>query len=108
MEMCKGKRAERIIKEMYSEMKEIAKRIDMLLEDFDNTFSKTDFAEVRNDLNYLYKKLESLKTHIDSYCIEDCSLCPENCEILCDVDCYECVRFFKCLQEKKVSRMVFD
>jgi ElaB/YqjD/DUF883 family membrane-anchored ribosome-binding protein len=108
MEMCKGKRAERIIKEMYSEMKEIAKKIDRLLEDLNNTFSKTDFAEVRNDLDYLYKKLESLKTRIDSYCIEDCSLCIANCEIVCDVDCYECVRFFKCLQEKKVSRMVFD
>jgi hypothetical protein len=108
MEMCKGERAEKILKEMQEEMKYISKKIDMLLEDLDNTFSKTDCDEVRNDLNYLYKKLESLKDYIDSYCIEDCSLCIANCEILCDVDCYECVRFFKCLQEKKVNRMVFD
>jgi hypothetical protein len=106
--MCKGKRAERIIKEMYEEMKHITKKIDRLLEDLSNTFSKVDFAEVRNDLNYLYNQLESLRDVINGYCIGDCSLCPEKCDILCDVDCYECVRFFKCLQEKKVSRMVFD
>jgi mevalonate kinase len=108
MELCKGKRAEKIIKEMYSEMKEIAKRIDRLLEDLNNIFSKTDFAEVRNDLDYLYKKLESLKDGINSYCIEDCSICPEKCDLLCNTDCHECPRFFKCISEKKISRMVFD
>jgi ElaB/YqjD/DUF883 family membrane-anchored ribosome-binding protein len=108
MEMCKGKRAERIIKEMYEEMKHITKKIDRLLEDLNNTFSKTDFAEVRNDLNYLYDQLERLKDDINSYCIEDCSLCPEKCDILCNTDCYECPRFFKCISEKRVSKMIFD
>jgi uncharacterized Fe-S radical SAM superfamily protein PflX len=108
MEICKGKRAERIIKEMYSEMKETAKKIDMLLEDLDNTFSKIETTEIRNDLDYLYKKLESLKDEIESYCIGDCSLCPEKCDVMCDIDCYECIRFFKCIEEKKVSRMIFD
>jgi len=108
MEMCKGKRAERIIKEVNMYLEYIAKKIDRLLEDIDNTFSKVDFTEVRNDLNYLYKQLESLKDEINSYCIGDCSLCPENCDILCNTDCYECPRFFKCISEKKVSKMIFD
>jgi hypothetical protein len=102
------RRTERIVKDMYSELDYLSKRIDRLLEDLNNTFSIVDSIEVKDVLNYIYKQLEFIKDRIDSYCVEDCSICPKDCYIECSRDCYDCVRFWKCITSKKVARLVFD
>ena len=107
-EMCKGKRAEGIIKEMLEELEYIRKRLSILQEDIDNCISKTTDDEIRKSLSYIYSELDTLYSEIGKYCVGDCSLCTKNCEIMCNVDCYQCVRFYKCISEKKVSRMVFS
>jgi hypothetical protein len=106
-EICRGKIAKEIIKDMLEELEYIQKRLSTLQDDIDNCISKTTDDEIRKNLSYIYSELDSLRAELKNYCVGDCSLCSKNCEILCNVDCNQCVRFFKCLQEKKVSRMVF-
>jgi hypothetical protein len=108
MELDKGIRAERIIKTLLEELERLRKKISEIEDDLDNAICKIDNEEVKKDLDYVYMELEDLYSELKDFCIEDCSLCIKSCDIMCDVDCYECVRFYKCLQEKKVSRMVFD
>lgn len=107
-EMCKGKRAEGIIKEMLEELEYLKGRVSKIEDDLDNIIAKVDDSELKKDLSYIYMQLEDLITELKDYCVGDCSICTKNCDIMCNVDCYQCVRFHKCLQEKKVSRMVFD
>ena len=106
MEKCV--RAEKIIKMLLEELERLRKKVSEVMDDVDNCIAKSGEDEIRKDLNYIFVVLGDLYTEIKDFCIGDCSLCTKNCEIMCNVDCYECVRFFKCLQEKKVSRMVFD
>ena len=101
-------RGREIIKQVLQELNYVCKKVSEIMDDLDNAIAKTLDNETRKDLNYVYSSLEMLHNELKDYCIGDCSLCNKNCEIMCDVDCHECVRFFKCLQEKKVSRMVFS
>ena len=107
-EFCRGQIAKEIIKDMLEELEYICKKISEVMDDVDNVIAKAIDEEVKKDLNYVYMELETLHSELKNYCVGDCSLCTKNCEILCSVDCNQCVRFFKCLQEKKVSRMIFS
>ena len=106
-EFCRGKVAGEIIKDMLEELEHIRKKIGMLQDFVDSCIAKAE-GELKKDLECIWMDLEALYAELKDYCIGDCSLCSKNCDIECNVDCYKCVRFFKCLKEKKVSRMVFD
>jgi hypothetical protein len=95
-------RSRGIISMLLKELEHIRKKISEIEDDLDNATSKVEDSEVRKDLDYVYMELEDLISEIKDFCIGDCSLCTKNCDIDCDVDCTECVRFFKCLQEKKL------
>jgi len=102
-----SERVKGIIKEMLEELEYLKSRVSKIEDDLDNIIAKVVDSELKKDLSYIYSELDSLCAELENYCVGDCSLCSKNCEILCNVDCYRCVRFYKCLQEKKVSRMVF-
>ena len=106
--MNECERGKEIIKRILEELEYVRKKISEIEDDIDNIIYKEQDEEVKKDLNYVYMEIETLYSELKNYCIGDCSLCTKNCEILCDVECHQCVRFFKCLQEKKVSRMVFS
>ena len=107
-EICRGKVVERVVMDILEELEYIQKRLSALQDDIDNAIAKTTEDEIRKSLSYVYSELDSLCAELKNYCIGDCSICPKNCNIMCNTDCYRCVRFYKCISEKKVSRMVFD
>jgi len=102
MEIDKGVRAEKIIKALLEELEHIRRKVSILQDDIDNCISKTT-DEIRKNLSYVYSELDTIRNELKDFCIGDCSLCPRNCTVSCDVDCSDCVRFWKCLSEKKVS-----
>jgi len=100
-------RSRGIISMLMKELEHIRKKISEIEDDLDNAIAKVEDSEVKKDLDHVYMELEDLISEIKDFCIGDCSLCIKSCDVMCNVDCYECVRFYKCLREKKV-RMVFD
>jgi len=106
--MNECERGKEIIKRMLEELEYVRKKISEIEDDIDNIIYKEQDEELRKDLNYVYMELEYLIAEIEDYCIRDCSLCPKDCDIECTVDCSDCVRFWKCLQERKVSRLDFS
>jgi hypothetical protein len=101
-------RAKGIVGEFLEELEYLKQKISGIEDDLDNAIAKTTDEEIKKDLSYVYTQLEDLVSELKDYCPGDCLLCTKNCDIECSVDCYMCVRFFKCISEKKVSRMVFD
>jgi len=100
-------RAKGIVREVRVFLKDLIKRISTIEDDVYNCIAKTTDEDAKKDLSYVCTQLEDLVAELKDYCIGDCSLCDKDCDIECSVDCYECVRFYKCIQDKKVSRMIF-
>jgi len=94
MELCRGKIAKEIIDNLLKELDYVREKLLELSDSIDDEKVRELCIE--------------LETELRNYCIGDCSLCTKSCEIFCDVECHQCPRFFKCLQEKKVSRMIFS
>jgi len=97
-------RVKGIVREMLEELEYLKSRVVNIIEDLDNIMAKNN--ELKKDLSYIYTQLQDLITELENYCVGDCSICTKNCDIMCDVNCYRCVRFYKCLQESSLVKII--